>query len=75
VHVLLERDAPPVLDTTCHSAAAHPWVTERRVDSWVGAGLLAVRPDGHVGLRTPDVADGALARWLDLVGVRSSPAA
>lgn len=70
VHVLLERDAPPVLDTDAHS-----WMTLHRVDSWIGGGLLAVRPDGHVGLRTPDVNDGALTRWLDLVGLRSSPAA
>ena len=70
VHVLLERDAPapPV-------AAAHPWVSVHRVDSWIGGGLLAVRPDGHVGLRSPGVEDGALARWLDLLGVRSSRAA
>lgn len=70
VHVLLERDAPEPPVTT-----ADPRVAFHRVDSWMGEGLLAVRPDGHVGLRTPDVADGALARWLDLVGVRSSPAA
>ena len=70
VHVLLERDAPGVADS-----AAHPWVSVHRVDSWMGDGLLAIRPDGHVGLRTPDVGDGSLARWLEVVGVRSSPAA
>jgi hypothetical protein len=70
VHVLLERDAPPP-----PVSVARPWVSVHRVDSWIGGGLLAVRPDGHVGLRSPGVEDGALARWLDLVGVRSSRAA
>lgn len=64
VHVLLQRDAADPTGVQPH------WpVTVHRVDSWLGSGLLAVRPDGHVGLRTADAGDGRLAGWLDLVGV------
>jgi len=64
VHVLLQRDAAAPTGVRAGSP-----VTVHRVDSWLGAGLLAVRPDGHVGLRTADAADGRLAGWLDLVGI------
>ena len=63
VHVLLAREAPdPAL------AARH--VHLHRVSSWPGGGLVAVRPDGFVGLRSGDADPGALAAWLDLAGVR-----
>ncbi|MDF2143452.1 FAD-dependent monooxygenase [Knoellia sp. p5-6-4] len=63
IHVLLQRDGvvpdwlPP-----------HAPVSIHRVESWSGTGLLAVRPDGHVGFRTDHADDGGLAPWLDLVG-------
>jgi hypothetical protein len=41
-----------------------------RIDSWLGTGLLAVRPDGHVGFRTGVASDRQLAAWLDLVAAR-----
>jgi hypothetical protein len=65
VQVLLQRDAeaPGGLDDIRH-------VSVHRIDSWLGSGLLAVRPDGHVGLRTGEAADGRLADWLNLVGAR-----
>jgi 2-polyprenyl-6-methoxyphenol hydroxylase-like FAD-dependent oxidoreductase len=63
VHVLLERDAAPP-----EGLAPRAPVSVHRVGSWFGRGLLAVRPDGHVGFRTADAADGGLGRWLDLVG-------
>jgi hypothetical protein len=65
VHVLLQRDARITPDL---AGARH--VSVHRVDSWRGGGLLAVRPDGHVGLRTGEATDGRLAAWLDLVAAR-----
>jgi 2-polyprenyl-6-methoxyphenol hydroxylase-like FAD-dependent oxidoreductase len=62
VHVLLQRDARITEDL-----AGRRHVRVHRVDSWLGGGLLAVRPDGHVGLRTGEATDGQLAAWLDLV--------
>lgn len=65
VHVLLARDAAdPAL------SARHLHV--HRVTSWPGEGLVAVRPDGFVGLRSGDADPGALGAWLDLAGVRAS---
>lgn len=65
VHVVLEQDAEP-LDT----ALLGEHVTVHRITSRQGSGLVAVRPDGHVGFRcgTADVAQ--LGAWLDLVGAR-----
>ena len=65
VQVLLQRDAetPGGLDNSRQ-------VSVHRIDSWLGTGLLAVRPDGHVGFRTSKAADGRLTDWLDLVGAR-----
>lgn len=62
VHVLLQSGAvePP-------GVTPGPLVAVHRVDSWLGSGLLAIRPDGHVGLRSADAGDGRLAGWLDLV--------
>ena len=64
VHVLLDRDAAlPVPGT------AGPLVHVHRVTSSPGTGVVAVRPDGHVGYRSA-VADAAgLAGWLRRVGV------
>lgn len=63
VHVLLERDAelarPP----------ASPFVHVHRLTSDPGRGLLAIRPDGHVGLRCQDADTGKLDAWLGLAGV------
>jgi hypothetical protein len=63
IHVLLQRDA-----VVPHRLPAEAPVSIHRVESWPGTGLLAVRPDGHVGFRTDHAGDGGLARWLDLVG-------
>ena len=67
VHVLLDRDAaqrgPDTLD---------PLVHVHRLTSWPGTGVVAVRPDGHVGYRSAAVGPG-LAEWLRRVGVAPLP--
>ena len=61
VHVLGARDADvPV--------PASPFVHVHQVGSWPGRGVLAVRPDGHVGYRSGDDAAEPLLDWLTLVG-------
>jgi 2-polyprenyl-6-methoxyphenol hydroxylase-like FAD-dependent oxidoreductase len=63
VHVLLQRDAEPL-----DGVVLRPFVTAHRISSWPGRGLVAVRPDGHVGLRCGTTDLVALRGWLDLVG-------
>jgi len=63
VHVLLERDADPP-----PGAPLGPLVAVHRLTSVPGRGLLAVRPDGYIGLRCPDSATGPLLAWLALAG-------
>jgi hypothetical protein len=69
VHVLLERGAEPVDGMV----AARPHVSVHRIESWPGGGLVAVRPDGHVGLRCRTGDAATLRRWLDLVGATGAP--
>jgi hypothetical protein len=64
-HLLLDRDAP-------ERAPGHPLVHVHRLDSSPGAGVLAVRPDGHVGCTAADSRDVALAGWLRRIGLPSS---
>ncbi len=59
VHVLLDRDADPV-----GTLPAGRFVTVHRLSSVPGHGLIAVRPDGHVGFRCQVAAAGQLAAWL-----------
>jgi hypothetical protein len=61
--VLLQRDG-----ALTHRLPPDAPVIIHRVESWSGTGLLAIRPDGHVGFRTDHAGDGGLARWLALVG-------
>ena len=65
VHVLLERDteAPD-------ERLLGPHVTVHRLSSWRGHGLVAVRPDGHVGFRCGDARPGQLGAWLRLIRAR-----
>ena len=63
VHVLLQREAGPIAPTL-----VGPRVVVHRIDSWPGRGLVAVRPDGYVGLRCATADPGGLRRWLELVG-------
>jgi 2-polyprenyl-6-methoxyphenol hydroxylase-like FAD-dependent oxidoreductase len=62
VHVLLERDAelarPP----------ASPLVHVHRLTSAPGRGLLTVRPDGYVGMRSQSTDTSQLDAWLSLAG-------
>jgi 2-polyprenyl-6-methoxyphenol hydroxylase-like FAD-dependent oxidoreductase len=65
VHVLLARDAEGL-----EGLAPRAQVAVHRVSSWPGRGLVALRPDGHVGLRCGTDGGAALAAWLDLAGAR-----
>ena len=65
VHVLLERDAEGL-----DQRLLGPHVSVHHLTSHPGRGVLAVRPDGHVGFRSADADPGQLGAWLDLVGAR-----
>ena len=64
VHLLLDRDAPA---PACRNALVHV----HRVESWPGTGVLALRPDGHVGYTAARARDEALTVWLRRVGLPS----
>jgi len=66
LHILLERDAEGL-----DARLLRPHVTVHRISSWPGHGIVAVRPDGHVGFRSGASDPGQLGSWLDLVGARS----
>jgi 2-polyprenyl-6-methoxyphenol hydroxylase-like FAD-dependent oxidoreductase len=59
VHVLLDRDADPLL-------SADRFVSIHRLTSSPGRGLIAVRPDGYVGFRCQAAEIGQLATWLGM---------
>jgi hypothetical protein len=63
VHVLLDRDADR-LDTL----RSGPLVSVHRLTSAPGRGLLAVRPDGHIGLRCQIADVNQLSTWLARAG-------
>ena len=65
VHVLLEREAGSV-----ESGPLGRHVTLHRLHDRPGAGLVAVRPDGYVGLRSDDADQAQLVAWLDRIGAR-----
>jgi hypothetical protein len=64
VHVLLERDADRLDDV-----ATGPMVHVHRLTSAPGRGLMAVRPDGHVGFRCQIADANQLTDWLALMDV------
>jgi 2-polyprenyl-6-methoxyphenol hydroxylase-like FAD-dependent oxidoreductase len=61
IHVLLERDALRLRRSESARLSVH------RLEAGAGAGLVAVRPDGHVGCRCSDPA--VLEAWLAPVGL------
>ncbi|GAA4723485.1 FAD-dependent monooxygenase [Pedococcus ginsenosidimutans] len=65
IHVLLDREsaAPP-------RPLLGPHVVVHRLDDARGHGLVAVRPDGHLGYRSARGDVTGLGRWLDLVAAR-----
>ena len=65
VHVLLQRDCDGL-----DGVALGSMVSVHRVASWPGRGLVAVRPDGHVGFRCGEVGPDQLLAWLDRIGAR-----
>jgi 2-polyprenyl-6-methoxyphenol hydroxylase-like FAD-dependent oxidoreductase len=62
VHLLLQRDADPPPDTV-----PGPHVTVLRLTNSPGRGLVAVRPDGHVGFRCGSADASGLSGWLSLI--------
>jgi 2-polyprenyl-6-methoxyphenol hydroxylase-like FAD-dependent oxidoreductase len=65
ITVLLDRDSESL-----DPRLLGPHVTVHRISGWPGRGLIAVRPDGHVGFRCGIADPGQLGAWLDLVGAR-----
>ena len=63
VHVLLQRDAQLL-----GSDDFGPRVQVHHLSSRPGHGIVAVRPDGHLGYQSSTTAPGALRAWLELVG-------
>jgi 2-polyprenyl-6-methoxyphenol hydroxylase-like FAD-dependent oxidoreductase len=63
VHILLHADAREPA-----AALSGPHVQVHRLTSIPGHGLVAVRPDGYVGLLGDTVDDQQLSSWLGLVG-------
>jgi 2-polyprenyl-6-methoxyphenol hydroxylase-like FAD-dependent oxidoreductase len=61
VHLLLDRDARD-------PGIRRPLVHVHRLDA-PGAGVIAVRPDGHVGFTAADSTDPGLPGWLRRVGL------
>jgi hypothetical protein len=59
VHVLLERDAGRL-----DGVASGPMVHLHRLTSAPGRGVIAVRPDGHVGFRCQTADANQLTAWL-----------
>ncbi|WP_328766665.1 FAD-dependent monooxygenase [Streptomyces sp. NBC_00286] len=68
VHLLLQREADPPPD-----AVPGPLVTVLRLTNSPGRGLMAVRPDGHVGFRCGTADPAGLTGWLSLIGAAASP--
>ena len=62
VHVLLDRDAEVLADL-----ALGPFVHLHRITSNPGRGLIAVRPDGYIGMHCRAAAREPLAAWLSLI--------
>jgi hypothetical protein len=63
VHILLDRDANWPGDLTFGRL-----VHVHRMTSVPGRGLIAVRPDGHVGFRSGTAEAHQLAAWLTRIG-------
>ncbi|MGW6907055.1 FAD-dependent monooxygenase [Streptomyces sp. NPDC054940] len=68
VHLLLQGDADPPPDTV-----AGPHITVLRLANSPGRGLVAVRPDGHVGFRCGNADPAGLTSWLALIGAAATP--
>ena len=64
MHVLLQRDATTDLD-----GALGPHVSVHRLTSMPGEGLVAIRPDGHVGFCCGLVDPAQLLAWLTQIGI------
>ncbi|GAA3185657.1 hypothetical protein GCM10010451_38650 [Streptomyces virens] len=68
VHLLLQSDADSLPD-----AVLGPHVTVVRLTNSPGRGVVAVRPDAHVGFRCGTADAAGLSDWLSLIGQAASP--
>ncbi|TQE21315.1 FAD-binding protein [Streptomyces ipomoeae] len=68
VHLLLQRDAEGLPD-----AVTGPHIHVLRLTNSPGHGLVAVRPDGHVGFRCGTTDQAGLVGWLSLIGAAAPP--
>ena len=69
VHVLLDRHAEVLYDL-----APGPLVHLHRITSNPGRGLIAVRPDGYIGLHCQKAAQDQIDAWLNLIRAPPSTA-
>jgi hypothetical protein len=68
VHLMLHADA-----RTPAAMLSSPYVHVHRLTNIPGRGVMAVRPDGYVGLLSGAVDDQQLGTWLNLVGPGPGP--
>ncbi|MEU0579121.1 hypothetical protein ABZ465_17850 [Streptomyces griseoincarnatus] len=68
MHLLLQSDAVPQPDML-----NGPRLTVLRLSNSPGRGLVAVRPDGHIGIRSGACDPEELTSWLALVGAMPPP--
>lgn len=69
VHLLLQRDAAPPPPQVVTGSQ----VSVLRLANSPGRGLVAVRPDGHVGFQCGAADPAGLTDWLTLIGAASHP--
>ena len=69
VHLMLHADARKPA-----GMLSSPYVHVHRLTNVPGRGVVAVRPDGYVGLLGSTVDDRQLSSWLNLVGPGPGPA-
>jgi 2-polyprenyl-6-methoxyphenol hydroxylase-like FAD-dependent oxidoreductase len=69
VHLLLQRDAAPPSPQVVTGSQ----VSVLRLANSPGRGLVAVRPDGHVGFQCGTADPAGLTDWLALIGAASHP--
>ena len=65
VHLLFDHHAPPL-----RPQPLGPYIHVHRIDDWAGCGVMAIRPDGHVGFSSAVTDVDQIHRWLGLIAAR-----